>query len=37
MHCVFDLTHKIQEFANRIKAEEQAKRQAGNGTPQHLV
>lgn len=28
---------KIQEFANRIKAEEQVKRQAGNGTPQHLV
>ncbi len=31
------ICNKIQEFANRIKAEEQAKRQAGNGTPQHLV
>ena len=31
------ICNKIQEFANRIKAEEQAKRQAGNGAPQHLV
>lgn len=31
------ICNKIQEFANRIKAEEQAKRQGGNGTPQHLV
>lgn len=31
------ICNKIQEFANRIKAEEQVKRQAGNGTPQHLV
>lgn len=31
------ICNKIQEFANRIKSEEQAKRQAGNGTPQHLV
>ena len=31
------ICNKIQEFANRIKSEEQAKRQAGNGVPQHLV
>lgn len=31
------ICNKIIEFADRIKAEEQAKRQAGNGTPQHLV
>lgn len=31
------ICNKIQEFANRIKAEEKAKRQAGNETPQHLV
>lgn len=29
--------NKILEFANRIKSEEQAKRMAGNGSPQHLV
>ena len=31
------ICNKIIEFANRIKSEEQAKRQAGNGIPQHLV
>ena len=31
------ICNKIQEFANRIKSEEQAKRQSGNGVPQHLV
>lgn len=31
------ICNKIQEFANRIKTEEQAKRQASNGTLQHLV
>lgn len=31
------ICNKIQEFANRIKTEEQAKRQADNGVPQHLV
>lgn len=31
------ICNKIREFADRIKAEEQAKRQAGNGAPQHLI
>lgn len=31
------ICNKIQEFANRIKSEEQAKRKAANGAPQHLV
>ncbi len=31
------ICNKIQEFANRIKSEEQAKRQADNGVPKHLV
>lgn len=31
------ICNKIQEFANRIKSEEQAKRKASNATPQHLV